>query len=182
MAYRPYNYRNNKYRGKTKVSLTWNSLVGIYDLKFHDTYNWDDIQAAITFLKTIPYGERDYDPATKIWGIKESYFTTVKMLIEHVDNFEVTIIEKPVGTTNGFLGLDSTPLDKYIKTYEEVVGEKLGDYDSSKKLYRRACLRLHPDRNPGDSVATEQMSRLNEAWSQLEIRHFKAKEFAKMEA
>lgn len=181
MSYHGNNWRRN--RGPTKVSFTWNQLVGIYDLKFHDTNNWDDIQAVISFLKTIPYGERDYDSVTKVWGIKEPYFAQIKMLLEHVRNFEVTIVEKPENVnTGGFLGLDSTPIDKYIKTYEEVTGVKLSDYDDAKKSYRRACLRLHPDRNPDNETVAEQMSRLNEAWSQLEVRYFKMKEFAQQEA
>jgi hypothetical protein len=177
-------------RGKTKVTFAWDSLVEIYNLKFHDWNNPDDIKATISFLKTLPYGEaRDYDPETKVWGIKESYFQVVKILLENVKNFDCVIIEKPEGAPNGgFLGLDGTPINKYIATFEEITGLKLQEqngnwlkYDDAKKSYRRTVLKLHPDRNPDNPASAEQMSKLNESWSQLEVRHFKVKEFAQME-
>lgn len=180
-------FADNYTSRKTKVTLTWNLLVNIYDLKFHSTQNWNDIQAIIIFLKSIPTDERDYDPTTKIWGITEKHFQTVKTLIEHVQNFDVTVIEKPENSGNNNQGFTAAiiPLDKCIQDFERITGTSLMDSDGSgnyikfgeaKRIYFKACLRLHPDKNQGNQQATDDMYKLNQAWNELQIRHFQVKE------
>lgn len=188
-----YNRNQRSYSSKTKVTLTWNPLIQIYDLKFNDTKNWHDIQGVIIFLKSIPTDERDYDTTTKVWGIHEKHFVTIKTILEHVANFEVIISEKPVfdPSSNNNQGFSAAivPLDKCIQDFEQITGAKLQaysgqhlSYGEAKRIYFKACLRLHPDKNPGDEVSKENMIKLNVAWNELQVRHFQVKEFAKQEA
>lgn len=168
---------------KTKVSFTWNALIGAYDLKFQDTKNWSDIQGVITFVKgTIPAHERDYDSVTKVWGIPEQYFENISLLLKGINKFDVNIIEKPKGSTSQ---ATFVPVSKFITTFESLTEAKLQEsngnwikYDEAKRIYRRACLSLHPDRNPNDFSMASKMSQLNQAWTELEIRHFKVREVA----
>jgi hypothetical protein len=167
--------------GKTSVSLAWNPALGAYDLKFNNTNNWDKIQGVLIWLKqTIPSHERDYNIETKVWGIHEKHVPVLKKLLELITDFDFIFIEKPEQEVSF---TTFVPLDVYKQTFKEITGEEVneGDYSISKRTYRRAAMRLHPDKNPNNVLAASQMSSLNEAWLNLEVKLFKVKELAKQE-
>jgi hypothetical protein len=159
------------------VTLSWNSLVGAYDLKFDQIYGdekWGKVKGIIAWLKkTVPYGERDYDDVTKVWTVHEKYFTVLRDIINAMGaEFTVTIVEKPIGGP----AIKFTPLDTYFKIFEYSSGVDISSYPESefnqaKKIYFRTVMKLHPDKG-GDPV---EMSNFNIAWDAIKERHFKIK-------
>lgn len=177
MAYRrSYGYKHNWNDNKqVQVTLAWNSLVGAYDLKFDSIYGdqkWAKVKSIIAWLKmTIPYGERDYDDQTKIWTIHEKYFSQLRDVLNAIGNeFSVTCVEKPVGST----AIKFTPIETYFDIFKSASGVDIknlseSEFDQAKRIYFKTAMRLHPDH--GGSA--ELMRDFNEAWDVLKERHFK---------
>lgn len=173
--------RNNNW-GTVDVSLAWDNALGAYNLRFGSTNQWDAIQGVITFIKqTIPWNERDYTPETKTWGIHEKHADNLKIMLENIRVFKFVFIKKP-DNAQSFASSNLIHVDKYKKIFKDITNNDItDDYAACKSIYRKACLRLHPDRNPNNAQIAQQMSSLNEAWFNLEVAHFKVKEFAKQQ-
>jgi len=180
-------YYNNR---PTKVFLHWDSNIGAYSFKFNDTFHWDQMQGVLTWVKQtfIIAVERDYDPDTKTWFLKDMHIKELKMLLENIREFTLDFIEKP---DDAYVP-NFVPMDQYLNTFKEITGHDINTatsstagsngYDDAKKAYRKACFRYHPDRNPDNPDCARKISALNEAWLNLETRHFKTKEIHKQEA
>jgi hypothetical protein len=157
------------------VTLSWNSLVGAYDLKFENAYGdekWGKVKGIIAWIKqTIPYGERDYDDVTKVWTIHEKYFTLLREIIQAVGSeFTVTVVERPAGGP----AIKFTPLDTYFTIFKNAAGVDITAYSEdqfsqARKIYFKTAMRIHPDK--GGDPAT--MRDFNEAWDIIKERHFK---------
>lgn len=168
---RPYRY--NRPSGPTPVTLAWSQKSSAYSLKFQDTNHWNEMQPFIAYLKTIPYGERDYDPENKIWYFVEKYLSNIRAMLDPMEQagiFTVTFHEKPANQTSF---AKFVPLDLYIDKFKNISGVdiKQMDYATAKKAYRRACMQNHPDRG-GDPA---KMADLNESWMHIEESHFNIK-------
>lgn len=167
------NYRHRNY-GPTRVTLYWNNTLGMYSLKWADTHNWDKMQECIRIIKqTIPGTERDYSgPPENTWYIHEKHAAVLKVLLENIREFDFEFIAKPEGQTNT---VKYTPTDIYIAKFKELTGADVNgmEFSTAKKLYFRASMKYHPDRNNGDS---SKMYELNTAWDGLQIQHFKVKQ------
>ena len=168
MAYRR-NWRYNPHH-QVEVSLYWSQITGCYALKFDRIDGkWNSVQAIITWLKlTVPSGEREYDDVNKVWFVHEKFFDTIKGVIEANPNFNCKVVEKPVGSST----VQFVPTETYIAKFKELTGEDImaTEYTVALKVYRKASLRLHPDRNGGDG---SKMSELNQAWDAIKDKHFK---------
>lgn len=176
MAYkRQSHYSNWQSQKPATVTLTWNSLVGAYDLTFKQAYGdekWGKIKGIIAWIKmTVPFGERDYDDVNKIWTIHEKYFTQLRDILNTLGaDFDLTIMEKPIGGP----AIKFTPLDTFFDIFKAVSGEDIkqypeGEFAKAKKIYYRTALRLHPDHGGDAKLMTE----FNEAWDVIKERHFK---------
>lgn len=168
--------RNNNRR--TKVQLYWSSLTNAYSLKFENTYKWTQMQGVLTWIKqTIPQGiERDYDPELRTWYIHEKHLDKLKQLLELLSvDFELDFIPKPEGQASFE---KFVPTEVYLQTFNKITGVSIDSLsvDEAKRVYRRTCMLLHPDKNPGRPDISSRIYDLNEAWSQLQIKHFKTKE------
>lgn len=164
----------NRPSGPTKVTLAWSQKSSAYALKFHDTQHWNEMQIFITYLKTIPYGERDYNPEDKTWFFVEKYLPQIQSMLaplEQAGIFVTEFQEKPANQT--FTG-KFVSIDTYIDDFKVLSGGvdiRNLDYPTAKKAYRKACMLHHPDRG-GDA---KKMSTLNEAWLHIEESHFNIK-------
>jgi hypothetical protein len=166
-----YNYKSNV---PTRVTIHWSMSYSAYAIKFENTYHWEQMQIFIQYLKNLPYGERDYDPDNKIWYLMEKHLSGFKQMLEMIpQHFTVDFVEKPSQTFQGnFVSVD-TYLDKFqtLTTYNL----RTLDYEQAKKIYRKAALLWHPDRNNGDA---SRMTDINECWSNIEKLHYNVKKEA----
>jgi hypothetical protein len=167
-----YNYYNRN-SGAVAVSLAWHMSTGSYTLKFDSIgSNWESVKGVIFWIKkTIPGGERDYDDINKVWYIHEKYFATLRDIVNAVPEFNVSIFEKPIGASQTTF----VPMETYFVRFTQLTGTDISSYAEDQfkealKLYRRAALALHPDRNGGDG---SRMADLNDSWEHIKERHFK---------
>jgi len=152
-------------------------MIGAYSLKFENTFKWDQMQGVLIWIKqTIPSQEREYDPETKTWYIHEKYVDKLKELIELMHNdFDLEFVSKPDNQT---YTAHFVPTETYLEIFKKISGIDISKLDISeaKKIYRRTSMYLHPDKNPDRPDISARMYELNEAWDQLQIKHFKTKE------
>jgi len=156
----------------TQVLLHWSQKANAYSLKWQDTHHWTEMQIFITYLKSLPYGDYEYDPDNKTWFFMEKYLKNIQDMftaLSPTNSFDVDFQEKPTNTFSGkFVSIDT-----YIDKFKQLAGEDIRglEYDKAKKVYRRTCMRLHPDRGGN----ANDMSSLNEAWLHIEQTHYKVR-------
>jgi hypothetical protein len=169
--------RYNRNSSSGKADLHWDNIAGCYKLSF--TYNPD----VVTFIKgLIPASDRDYDPSTKEWYVKEKYKLPILAVLEQtIGKYNINIVEKPsedyakkfnTGASN--VG-ESLPVDDCLLIFSKhtsVSTDKASKFTlaEAQKVYRLTAMKLHPDRNPNGAVL---MSELNEAWAVLKEKYFK---------
>jgi hypothetical protein len=128
----------------------------------------------MNFIKSTPYGEYTYDPDNKVWYFTEKYLTQVRSLIDAFGKsiFILTFTEKP--PVNHSFSSKIISIENYLQKFRNLTGEDISqlDYNTAKKVYRRVCMKFHPDRNP---EFANTMSSINEVWSELEEVHFKTR-------
>lgn len=155
-------------KSTTKVDLYWSSKSGAYALKFNDTKHWNEMQVFISYIKTQPTNERDYDPVNKVWYFIEKHLPQIQEMFKLLPNiFEVDFVEKPVGQANIHTFV---PVDTYLDKFKTLTGEDLKgkEYNDAKKVYRKLCLKYHPDIVHNN----EPMSSINQLWTELEKVYF----------
>ena len=175
-----YKTYNSKSRTQS-ISFIWDASVQAYRLNL----SWDGktTENIISVIKGfIPSGERDYDPSTKTWWVKESYFEGIKkVILTYYPNAHV--VEKSDETWQSNFGKSSLPSEtdltfKFTKLISEaeILPPALPcpairwEFIPIQKLYRKAALFYHPDRNPDFA---SKMSELNETWTLLKQIYFK---------
>lgn len=167
-------YRSNY---PTKVTITWSQQYSAYALKFQDTHHYQEMTPIMNFIKSNPYGEYTYDPDNKIWYFAEKYLQQVRTLIDAFGSsiFELSFTEKP--PINNTFTSKVISVDTYLSNFRTITGEDISklEYDQAKKIYRRVCMKYHPDRNPGDDDIAAKMSSINEIWCKLEEMHYKTR-------
>lgn len=140
------------------------------------SYGNKDIVEAMKHL--IPSGDRDYDPTTHIWYVKESYGPAIKSIAESAFGIgSVSFTSKQVAEqatqqqSQRAFGNAGPMLNPAQGTTEDAVLAffALASFDDAKRLYRATAMLLHPDKG-GDA---SKMARLNELWAKLEKEYFK---------
>lgn len=152
-----------------KAYFTWDQVS--YKLKFE--FGGRDyktiIEPTLSLLKgTIPSSDRDFDYDKKEWFIKEEWKDFIlALLYAKFGQPNVVFWEKPAETHS------YVPATKDIQAellrFSEIIGHDLKALEklSLKEvlpLYRKACFRYHPDRNPDGAFI---MSELNSLWTSL---------------
>lgn len=157
-----------------KCRIWWdvNASAYVVSCGFNETF----IEALKHF---IPSKDRLYDPATKLWYLKEVYGEMIKTLAEakfgvgSVSFQSRTVAEQaqaqqrraspPPPTVGGTAFLN--PLEAAMVEFMSLM-----PYQALKAAYRAAALDLHPDKNQGSS---EKMIRLNDLFRKLESEVYK---------
>jgi hypothetical protein len=130
-------------------------------------------------LKTlIPSGDRNWDPATKFWYLKENYGEAIRSIassafgIHAVSFTSRTVAEQSAQQSQQRASQHGTALNATHGSTEDALLAfcSLAGYDALRAAYRRAATDMHPDKQSGDGT---KMARLNELWSRIEKEYFK---------
>jgi hypothetical protein len=139
-------------------------------------YNKDVVAA----LKTIiPSGDRDFDPTSKTWYVKEAYGEAIRKIAESAFGIgSVSFTSKTVAEQAAKSTAYSRPnasnsyLTPQSGTTEDALVAFFGlmSYNAAKQAYRYAASELHPDKADGDP---QKMAKLNELWTRIEKEFYK---------
>lgn len=168
MAYgmHPQNYSQGGYNPMSKkVIIIWDPKIQGYVVA--SPYS----DAFVQGLKSlIPVGARHWDSDKKVWRVTEPYGVVIKNIaeaafgkssVEFTSKADVESRQQKQQTpvVSGANGLGKT-------CYNFL---SLLDYEETKSLYRKALMRLHPDK--GGSA--EKTAQLNLAWKEIEEQIYK---------
>ncbi len=153
-----------------KAKIWWDEQAGAYVIS--SSYN----EKLVNALKTlIPSGERNYDPTTRFWYVKEQYGEFIRSIATtafgiHSVSFTSKQVAQQAQTQQQ--AYQRPNLSVGVGTTEDAIVSffALLSYDAAKQSYRRASLELHPDKPTGDAV---KMAKLNELWSRIEREYYK---------
>jgi len=126
----------------------------------------------------IPSGDRNFDPQTKFWYLKEQYGAAIHSIATsafgmHAVSFtSKQVAEQAASQQQHRTTSAGTSLNPSSGTTEDAIVAffSLISYDAAKQAYRRAAQDTHPDKQNGDAA---KMARLNELWGRLEKEYFK---------
>lgn len=154
-----------------KCRIWWNEQAQAYAVV--SGYSKDVVAA----LKTvIPSGDRDYDPTTKTWFVKESYGEAIRKIAESAFGIgSVSFTSRAVSqqaSQRTYTSSNTASIQPSQGTTEDAVVAFMGlvPYDAAKRSYLLAAQALHPDKPDGDGV---KMARLNELWKRVEKEFYK---------
>lgn len=172
------NYEDNRTPQKVQVSIQWDNITNAaYKLKFDQIgKHWNKVQPIIDLIKTsIASSDREYDKETKTWFLAEKHIASIKAVCEAIPEFEVIFIEKPeqVAAQRFHNKEDDYAEFKRLISFAHLSIDDGADLSTAIKIFRKAAMLLHPDRNP--NMASE-MSALNEVFSRLKQNYWKEKE------
>lgn len=177
MAYRRQSrWNNDYYASKVQVLISWDNVTNsAYKLRFDKIGNhWDKVKAIIEIIKgSIPYSQREYDADTKTWYIGEKFIQSIKSCCEAIPDFEVTFAEKPAEVFASQMHSTEEDLNEFkrLLSFAHIdFDTSINDPSLATKVYRKAAMYMHPDRNPN---MADEMSKLNAIWARLKEKHFK---------
>lgn len=143
------------------IRIWWDTSVNAY--RMASPYSAELVDA---LHKVIPYNDRQFDKASKIWTITEKYLTPLLATLKLIgvtptvitrQQTEVTQTQQQQGTNIAQRGV---PLDQVIIQFVKLVPPA-----AMTKAYRAAAATLHPDVNAGNS---DKMTALNVAWDRIQ--------------
>lgn len=134
--------------------------------------------------KLVPFNDRLWDPATKMWTVSENYYDALKTLLEKyfggVDVVTKAEAEHIAQQAEAARSASRSAMVRSVLSPEEsaiVSFFKLLPYDAVKTAYRKAQLELHPDKNGGDA---NKSTELNVMWDRIQELCFGAKTAGKL--
>lgn len=180
------------YRNRTttcgSAKIAWSPLEGVYVFSCQPNFFNPATKLFFEVLKgSIPSSDRTYSgPPLHEWRFLDIHFDKIKALAEAAPFYPIEILtkEKAEEYSRGTIG--SGPIisiDQYENTFNEILEQSgfgrvsfdKADYSSILRIYRKAALALHPDRNKNGA---ELMSRFNEAWAAIKEQKFGQKPMA----
>lgn len=161
-----------------KAKIWWDDTAQSYVLS--SSYNEKFIEA---LKHLIPGGDRQYDPSSKFWYVKEHYGDFVRKLAETTFGVgSISFTSKLVAqqqrassaSYGGYAkhGAQGALLNSSNGTTEDAIVAffNLIPYDAAKRAYLLTAQQLHPDKPNGDG---SKMIKLNELWDRIEKEFFK---------
>lgn len=139
---------------QSQIRIWWDTSCQAY--RVVTPYNRDFIEA---LKQLMPFSDRAWDGASKMWTISEKFLGPVSTLAEKFFHTKPTIVSKAQAesaqTPRAVLG---TPLAEACEKFF-----RLCPQDAMQKAYRNAAVVLHPDHG-GDM---QKMSELNSLWQRI---------------
>lgn len=156
-----------------KSRIWWDVNAQAYVIS--TSYNEKLVEALKTF---VPSGDRNFDPQSKFWYVKEQYGEFVRSIstsafgIHGVSFTSRQVAEQAQSQSNQRASSAGATLNTSAGTTEDAIVAffALLSYDAAKAAYRRAAQDTHPDKQNGDAT---KMSKLNDLWSRIEREYFK---------
>lgn len=155
------NYRNS---GPIKCKIWWDTTISAY----HISVPYND-QFRETLKRLIPASHRDFDEDAKIWIVAEEFLKPIVSLANAVwpQAGSVSVVDRAMAEATSS-STSSTAVSGGLPSMCEQFMALL-DPGEAQELYRKASLRLHPDRG-GDM---EKMTQLNTLWGRIKKEIYK---------
>lgn len=176
-----------------KASFQYEASVDAYKVNFSFRNYKRDLEGVINFIKTsVPSAERTYDPKTYTWYINEKYYAPLiqvllslgwdcdtKISKKQFEDFKKKQEEAAKAAGHSYQTRQRDKNEE-LSIFREILsnvgittnGLENLSLDEAKKLYRRAAILLHPDRNKDNPIAAEKMSILNSTWTFLQEGYY----------
>jgi len=158
------------------VVATWIPQANAYKVAFP----YDELFIAM-LKERVPKGSREWVSEEKVWYFAEEYFELLllPLMRERFKDSDFSITDKATVETysRGQASTVTVSTDVLVEKFWRML-EQAGlkpdrtvlALDVAKKVYRKAALFYHPDRNNNDG---KKMSQLNYLWQSLEGVYFK---------
>lgn len=172
-----------------KASFQYEASIDAYKINFSFRNYKRDLEGVINFIKTsVPSADRTYDPKTYTWYINEKYYDPLiqvlsslgwdcdtKISKKQFEDFKKKQEEAAKAAGQAF-STRTRDKNEELSIFREILsnvgittnGLENLSLNEAKKLYRRAAILLHPDRNKDNPIAAEKMSILNSTWTFLQ--------------
>lgn len=156
-----------------KARIWWDVNAQAYVIS--TSYNEKLVEALKSF---VPSGDRNFDPTSKFWYVKEQYGEFVRSIstsafgIHGVSFTSKQVAEQAQTQSNQRASSAGASLNPTQGTTEDAIVAffALLSYDAAKTAYRKAAQDTHPDKQGGDAT---KMSKLNDLWTRIEKEYFK---------
>jgi hypothetical protein len=158
-----------------KARIWWDTSAQAYVLS--SSYN-DKLVEGLKGL--IPSGDRNFDPTSKFWYVKEQYGEFLRQMcinafgLSAVQFTSKVVAEQAHSQTynRAGSGAQGAMLNSATGTTEDalVAFANMVPYDAMKKAYLLTCQILHPDKPTGDGA---KMMKLNDLWARIEKEFYK---------
>jgi hypothetical protein len=146
----------------SKVLIWWDTTLQGYVMA--SSYN-ETFQAA--WKEVIPVGARHWDKEKKLWFLTEHYGDVAQRIAVAIFGQQGVSFKSKAETEAkkaSVVQSSTNGLGKSALTFLSLL-----DYEEARSLYRKALLRLHPDRGG----STEKSAQLNDSWKEIEREIYK---------
>lgn len=167
-----------------EASFVYDGTIDAYNLTMNINWKNKDQKAFIDYIKLIPASDRAYNNVTRVWTIDPKHYQFVAIPLQTFFHPVFLYTKEQYEEQQrewAHAANPPIPVDQYKMAFISILRSvnildgSMGipdDFAAANKLYRKACMYLHPDRN-SDPGAAESMSKLNEAWAVIKKENYK---------